>query len=385
MPLCEPPSPIAVFIVDFIHGYGSERYALQLVNALAQRHAAVDLLLQKRGDTLVHTVDPRVRIHEIGTYNPFRTVLFLCRYLRKNRPLALLGIMEKPSLLAIVASFLARYKNTVPTVHLDIDAYANQEHSTRRRVLRRLVSFFYRFTPAIVSVSNGVAEVLRRWVGPKTRMVTILNGFDLPMLRARAKEPVDNPWLNEKTVPVVIGCGRFVPLKGMEILIRAFARVRQQGPAKLILLGEGQERPHLEALVRELGLQDDVALPGYADNPQAWFARSDVFVLSSRAEGFGNVLVEAMAAGVPVVSTRCPSGPSEILNEGAYGELVPVDDAQAMAEAIARSLKSPRDASAQQRQQAYLDSHFSVAAMAQGYLDLIQTLPSPSLPASKRP
>jgi len=368
-------APLAVFAVDFVHGYGSERYTLQLVNALAAQGRAVDLILQDKGTTLINDVDPRVRQIEIGTRNPFSTVLFLARYLKTSPPRALITVMEKPSLLGIVASVLARYKNIVPTIHFDIDTYAQNEYALRRNVLRLLVALFYRYAPVAVGVSDGASEKLQHWVGPRTKVVTILNGFDLSFLRNRSREKVSFPWLTHKTVPVVIGCSRFVPLKGFDVLLKAFARVKATSPARLILLGDGKQRPALEALVKDLGIENDVAMPGYVSNPQAWFAASDVFVFSSRSEGFGNVLVEALASGVRVISTDCLSGPRQILDSGKYGTLIPVDDVPALASALLGALRSPSDEMQRGAAQQYLDARFSLEFMAVSYLSLVDSLP----------
>ncbi len=367
-------NPIAVFVVDLLRGYGSERYTVQLVNALAAKGASVDLIVQEKGETLANDVDSRVSILEIGTRNPFKTVLFLRRYLEKAKPAAFFTTMEKPSLLGIVASAWARYRNVVPTIHFDIDAYASLEYGARRKFLRLLVAIFYRYPKTVVAVSSGVAKSLRRWIGPRPRIVTILNGFDLRRLRERAAEKPDHPWLAEKTLPVVVSCGRLVPLKGFDTLIKAFARVRAIKPARLIIFGEDEQRAKLQDLIGALGLQNDALLAGYTPNLQANMAASDVFVLSSRSEGFGNVIAEALACGVAVVSTDCPSGPREILDGGRYGQLVPVDDDKAMAAAILQALDNPLDDKARAETQSYLDRRFALSIMADQYLALVESL-----------
>ena len=162
-------------------------------------------------------------------------------------------------------------------------------------------------------------------------------------LLVRAKEPLDHPWLKPGAPPVILGTGRLVTPKDFSTLLRAFARVRVQRKARLVILGEGNRREELESLAQQLGVSADVALPGFVANPYPFMERAAVFVLSSAWEGFGNVIVEALACGCPVVSTDCPGGPSEILDDGAYGPLVPVGDDAAMAEAILAVLESSRD------------------------------------------
>jgi len=140
-----------------------------------------------------------------------------------------------------------------------------------------------------------------------------------------------------------LSIGRLTKAKNYSTLIEAFAKVRQQRDVRLAILGNGEERPSLEGLVRRLGLENDVWLPGFVDPPYPYLARASVFVQSSIWEGFPTVIVEALAFGVPVVSTDCPSGPREILENGRFGELVPVGDVEALADAIRRALDVPHD------------------------------------------
>jgi glycosyltransferase involved in cell wall biosynthesis len=134
--------------------------------------------------------------------------------------------------------------------------------------------------------------------------------------------------------------GRLQQQKDYPTLLHAFAQVRQTRPVHLLILGEGKERAQLEELIKKLGLEDDVSMPGFVMNPYAYMARASMFVLSSRWEGLPTVLIEALCCGTPVVSTDCPSGPREILKDGQYGQLVPVGEANALAQAIASTLDS---------------------------------------------
>ena len=157
-------------------------------------------------------------------------------------------------------------------------------------------------------------------------------------LRARARQPTGHRWLPGDGIPVIVGMGRLTRQKDFATLIRAFARVRQGLPARLIVLGEGEDRDDLEALCRSLGVAADVDLPGFVANPYAILARARLFVLSSRWEGLPGALIEALACGARVVATDCPSGPREILDDGRYGQLVPVEDEAALADAMRAAL-----------------------------------------------
>jgi glycosyltransferase involved in cell wall biosynthesis len=180
----------------------------------------------------------------------------------------------------------------------------------------------------------------------------------------RAREAVNHPFFAEGAAPVILGVGRLEKQKDFPTLIRAFAQVRREQPLRLMILGEGSLRGELEQLAQQLGVAADVAMPGFVMNPHAYMARSRVFVLSSVWEGLGNVVIEALAAGTAVVSTDCPSGPAEILEQGKYGRLVGVKEVGAMARAIAQSLAEPADG-ARQRGRAMA---FTVDAAVEGYL-----------------
>jgi glycosyltransferase involved in cell wall biosynthesis len=210
------------------------------------------------------------------------------------------------------------------------------------RLAYQLIPWVYPWADRIIAVSQGVREDLLKCSGlPRDRVVVLPNPVVTPELTAKAAEPVDHAWLVEGQPPVVLGVGRLVPQKDFATLIRAFAVVHGRRRARLVILGEGPVRLALEHQVRDLGLEADVALPGFANNPYAWMVRASVFVLSSAWEGSPNVLVEAMACGTPVVATDCPSGSREILMDGKFGTLVPVGDVTAMAEAIFTTLDHP--------------------------------------------
>ncbi|ELZ36066.1 glycosyl transferase family protein [Halorubrum saccharovorum DSM 1137] len=157
----------------------------------------------------------------------------------------------------------------------------------------------------------------------------------------KATERVSHPWFQSDEPPVILGVGSLTPQKDFPTLVRAFNRLRSQQDARLVILGEGDRREELESLIQRYGIGDSVDLPGFVDNPFKYMKQADVFVLSSRWEGFGNVIVEAMACGTPIVSTNCPSGPAEILQNGKYGQLVRTGDPEALAAAVQATLAEP--------------------------------------------
>ena len=160
-------------------------------------------------------------------------------------------------------------------------------------------------------------------------------------LLERREEPLAHPWFRANEPPVIMGIGRLTEAKDFPTLLRAFAGIRAQQRVRLVILGEGSDRDKLETLVDRLGVKEDVLLPGFVTNPYPYLKRASAFVLSSQREGLPTVLIEAMALGVPCVATDCESGPSEILAGGRYGHLTPVGDVDALANAIARTLRQP--------------------------------------------
>ena len=178
---------------------------------------------------------------------------------------------------------------------------------------------------------------------PRERITTVYNGVDLRRLDELAASPVADPWFESDAPAVLMAVGRLAPQKDFRNLLKAFARVRSRRGVRLVILGEGPERARLESLAADLGIAADVKMPGAVPNPFAYMARASLFVLSSAWEGFGNVLVEALACGCPIVSTDCPRGPREILDGGAFGPLVPVGDDEALADGIIHALALPAD------------------------------------------
>jgi glycosyltransferase involved in cell wall biosynthesis len=175
---------------------------------------------------------------------------------------------------------------------------------------------------------------------PLDRIQVIYNPIVTPDLFEKSKAFLNHPWYKKGEPPVLLAVGRLTKQKAFDVLIRAFAQIRKDQSARLIILGEGEERPALEGLIKEYKLEQDISMPGFVPNPYPYMAHAAVFVLSSRWEGLPTVLVEALALGTSIVSTDCPSGPREILLDGKYGKLVPVDDPSALAVAITASLSA---------------------------------------------
>lgn len=350
-----------------------------LANGWAAMGHAVDLLVTppRHGWRPPEGLAAGVRPYDLRARHTVTTLLSMRRYLRRERPDALLAAGHRYNK---VAAWAARLPGAPPTflgVHNSISTGLAATGPLRRRqriaALRRL----YPWADGIIAVSAGVAEDFCRVAGlPRTAVTVIHNPIDIDAVRTRAAASAPtHPWLQDREaagqwrrnpavtapvgaappprqppstngtggdrLPVVVALGRLSRQKDFPTLLQAIALLQPERPCRLVILGEGDARPALEAQVRELGLEGRVDLPGFRANPYPELARADCLALSSAWEGFGNVLVEALALGVPVAATDCPSGPREILADGRYGPLVPVADAAALAEAIRGQLDDP--------------------------------------------
>jgi glycosyltransferase involved in cell wall biosynthesis len=354
-------------------GGGVQRGQVVLANALAARGIEVMCIMPRARGPFLQQLAPGISLTDLRARHPIIAAVRLARFLRRCRPNALIASQAVGINTAVATRALA--VADVPVIgvqHNVLSELCRQSKSLQmRRIVPLLARMFYPLADRIVAVSQGVAADLETVTGvPEDEIAVIPSTTLTPEIPALAQQPTGWPWLDSKSRPVVLAVGNLRPVKDHAMLIRAFARVRRERPAYLVVLGEGEERPKLELLARELGVDPDVHIAGHESNPYAYMARADVLALSSRHEGFGNVLVEAMACGCQVVSTDCPHGPGEILEGGRYGRLVPVGNEAAMATAIMETLDEimPRVDSAQLPQRA---AEFSLDRMVNRYLDVL--------------
>ncbi len=334
--------PIAFFLPG-LHGGGAERIVVNLTQGITERGLPVDLVLAAAEGAFLDQVPPGVRLVDLRAARVLRSLRPLAGYLRRERPRVLVSSLSHANLVALWAARLAgRSTPVVVTEHNTMSQSALEQGLLERGLWPPLLRTFYRWASHVVAVSQGAADDFARTSGiPRDRVQVVYNPVITPAMMALARQAPDHPWFAPGQPPVILGVGRLTRQKDFPTLIRAFADVRRRRTGRLVILGEGEDRPGLEALVGDLGLADDVALPGFRDNAMAYMARSALFVLSSAWEGLPTVLIEALAAGTRVVSTDCPSGPREILQEGRLGTLVPVGDAAALTGAMVDALDRP--------------------------------------------
>lgn len=337
------PARRIAFFLPTLCGGGAERVTVNLAQAMAERGLPVDLVVAAAEGELLEQLPPTVRLVDLRAPRVLRSLWPLAAYLRRERPRVVVSSMGHANLVALWAAKLARRATpVVVTVHNTMSLSTPQQGRMAGRLWPRLLRRFYPWAARVVAVSRGAADDLARTSGlPRESIRVIYNPVITPDMLILAGRRPDHPWFAPGQPPVILGVGRLTRQKDFPTLLRAFAELRSRRPARLVILGEGEERGRLEAIVRELELAGDVALPGFRDDALACMAGSALFVLSSAWEGLPTVLIEALAAGTRVVSTDCPSGPREILQEGRLGALVPVGDAPALARAMAEALDRP--------------------------------------------
>lgn len=342
------PHRIAIFFHDLGIG-GAERVMLQLAQGFLDLGHPVDLVLARAEGPLLAEGPSRVQIVDLKTRSPIQMFFGLISYLREKRPSVVLSPFEVTSVIAILAKKITRLPLRV-IIRVSVHISRNKRTAIWKKILEQfVVSRVYPWADGIITVSEGVAEDLSLYTGiPLERITVIYNPVILDQLLKAAEAPTDHRFFSAGQYPVVLGVGRLAEQKDFSTLIRAFNAVQKRIPSRLIILGDGEERPLLEDLIQSLGLQDVVDLPGFNINPFTFMKKASVFVLSSKWEGLPGVLIQALACGCPVISTDCLSGPAEILKGGEYGYLVPVGDVDAMAKAMEMTLmgkirNSPKD------------------------------------------
>lgn len=364
----EPRPDVALFLPTLYSG-GAERVQLNLARYFLDRELRVDLVVCKYFGSLKDKVPEGIRLVSLDARKVMFSVPAYLRYLRIARPSVVLGSVENASIVSCIGKMLSSHRHRL-LVRLDNSLSEPgilplQMH--RWPVMTAIASTFHA-ADAFVAVSGGLREQLSRLPGLANKPIRrIYNPVIHDEFEAQADLTPALPPSIRPGEPFVLAVGRLHKQKGYSHLLLAFARVVEQRHSHLVILGEGDDREELQGLASSLGIAPYVHFLGYAPNPLAYMRHAAVFVLSSLAEGFGNVIVEALACGTPVVSTDCPHGPREILSGGRYGTLVQVGDVDALAHAIAAKLNAPKPAMSEE-----LKEHlqlFSIETIGKRYVE----------------
>jgi glycosyltransferase involved in cell wall biosynthesis len=360
-------------LVSYSGEGGVERMINHLVGGLLDAGRVVDVVVLKREGEHFAALPSGARVVCLPTRHAALAPPFLWRYLRRARPAALLAAKDRASRAVLrvrrwdrgATRVVIRAGNQLSRL---LDERSRGYRALRLRATRRL----YPWADAIVAVSRGVADDVIATAGVAAERVHVVrNPTITPDIDERAGAPTGHAWLDEPGPPVILGIGRLARQKDFATLVRAFAHLRGERPARLVILGEGRERAPLQRLAGALGVDADVDLPGFVANPYAWLQRAAAFALSSAWEGSPNALTEAMYLGRPVVATDCPSGPAELLADGRIAPLVPVGDDAALVHALASVLDRPPDPD--RLRAAVADYH--PAASTAHYLEVLEGAP----------
>jgi glycosyltransferase involved in cell wall biosynthesis len=364
-------APIAILLNSLGSG-GAERAMVNLAGALHARGEPVTLVVVRGHGPLRELVAPGVVVVDLWARRVVAALPALTGWIRTARPRVLLSACANSNVVAVAAARLAGVPTrTVVCEQTTLSRVARDTRRLRHRLVPPAARVAYPRADAVVAVSEGVATDLEVALGVPRERVRVIPNPLTPGLASMAAEAPGHPWLVDGGPPVLLSVARLTSAKDLPNLLEAFARLRASRPARLLVLGEGEERPRLEALVRRLGHERDVDLAGHVDNPYPAMAAAAALVLSSRREGLPTVLVEALALGTPVVATDCQSGPREILQGGRLGRLVPPRDPAALAAAMESVLDGgygePVPAGALER--------YSVDAVADRYLHVLDVVP----------
>jgi glycosyltransferase involved in cell wall biosynthesis len=328
------------FLIADLTGGGAERVALSLIEGFIRRGHQVDLLLMRKKGVFLDSLPAEVRVIDLRARRIRNVVRPLVRYLRQERPDALQVSMWPLPIAALVAARLAAVRTRIVVSEHSVLSKQYGDSRSELAVLKASTRLFYPLADRIICVSKGVASDLRSVSGLSPDRVTVVyNPVKQPAPAFRRDRDAVKAW--PPAEHRILSVGSLKPVKNHRLLIEAFAHVASEVDASLLILGEGPEREALEQLIARLDMEDRVRLHGFVSDTWSYYAAASLFVLSSDYEGLPTVLIEALAWGLPIVSTDCEAGPCEILGGGAIGTLVPCGSPSALAEAVRDSLSSP--------------------------------------------
>ena len=346
---------------------------INMANEMAHRGHRIFVVIADEQGPYRDKLAPAVDIRFLGKRRVVGALWPLIRFLRNERIDILYSAMTYVNIIAVLARSLSGSRKTGVIISernfFSFNARGNGEPPT---IFQKLCVFLiYPFADRIIGISKGVADDISRYMAfGKRRVSHIYNPVVTHQMLDELKQTGAVDISVPEIKPLLVTSARMVPQKDQVTLIRAFADVLKTREASLLLLGEGPLRPEIESLAANLGIKDNVYFAGFVKNPLSYMKQADIFVMSSAWEGFCNVIVEALLCGLPVVSTDCPSGPAEILDNGAYGALVPVGDSEAMGAAILKTLQFPHNG-IMQKQRAL---EFSVEKICDQYETLFSTV-----------
>ncbi|MDX2053517.1 MAG: glycosyltransferase [Polyangiaceae bacterium] len=349
------------FFLPALSDGGAERVWVTFASGLAARGANVELVVSGPESKYVEELHASVALVRLPAARLSLLPLKLAAHYRSTRPDVILTTMVTANLVAGAAAQLGSPRSKL--IMREAASPRAPSFSWREALTPVARQLSYPMADAIIAPCQEVAKQLTEVLPLKSaaKIHVIPNPIAVDTIIQMSTEA--GPWPFPQHTPVIVACGRLDPTKGFDILLRALAMVLKKRPVHLAILGEGSERAALIRLSEELGIAQNVSLLGFVKNPFHYFARAQVFVLSSRSEGFPNVLLQAMACGSQVVAADCPTGPREIILDPTHGLLVPPENVYALSEAVLQQLAAPpRNPAAVARSRDF-DVHLGVDAM----------------------
>jgi glycosyltransferase involved in cell wall biosynthesis len=367
------------FFIAFYQDGGAERVLFSIARELLQQGMNVDIVVCRETDALHTAIPSGAKLHLLHCH-PSLSGPKLAEYARAEQPSAIYSTLIWPNVVNVITKMcyklpykaILREANCLPQ-HFAFRSWPN------RLLSKWLVKRFYPKADKVICVSQEACSHLQNFLGPRAKnLINIPNPINFEQIEQLKKASCNHPWFNTKHGPVIVAAGRLKPQKGFDLLIKAITKLPPN--IRLIILGEGTERASLQSLITQLKLNGRIELAGYQSNPYPYFYQADLYVLSSLHEGMPNALLDAMTCGTTIVSTNCPAGPTELLQEGKFGALVPAGDSEALADSIAQALQSPPTPD---NRFDYLQQ-FAITTIAQTYLDAGENNvpPAPQLNAS---
>jgi len=334
------------FLLPDLRGGGAQHMVINMANEFSTRGHEITLLIIEDAGPYKHKIKDGVAIEYFNCKRAISAVVPLSNWLRGKKPDVLYSAMSYVNVVAVAAKLLSGSKNTAVVVSERnfFSLNARQDGSPPSLLQRLSVGLLYPRADAIVGISKGVAEDIKKYLfGGHEKVSCIYNPVVTDITLKQLEQNSSDAWFDSCARPVIVTSGRLVAQKDQKTLLKAFARLLKSRAASLLILGEGPLQDELIGSARVLGIREHVYFKGFVADPLSYMKKADVFALSSAWEGFGNVVVEALLCGLPVVSTDCPAGPAEILDNGRYGFLVPVGDDDKLAKALESALAGKPD------------------------------------------
>lgn len=361
---------IFIFIYSMAGG-GAEKVALLLGNKFIQKGIDISIVLIRKEGVFLEQIDKKIKIYDLDNIiskigGIFGKILIFCTFLLKHKPDIVLSIGEWPNTIAPMSVKFIPYKPKVVLVEQSTRSFLNSEEYNVSRLVRFIAKKSYFYAENIICVSNAVKEKLSEENFNNKKLIGICNPVDIEEISKKAVEKVEHPWFKERDVPIIIAVGRIHHQKNYPTMLKAIQLILKVRKVHLVVLGDGSLREELISLCIQLGIKDFVDFIGFQKNPYKYIKKADLFVHTARYEGFANVFTEALACGLKIVTTDCDT-PREILEEGKYGKITPIEDYKSLASAILLSLSEKHNPDFLKRKA----EEFSIEKISNKYLELL--------------